>query len=248
MRQIIALIFIFFVAAGMLGGVHLAFALDPEKDSQEIREIAEKAGSGEYVYVYVTDKVTNKMIEVFRDNLTRQKPEAYEENETKGDSRYALLGIGGMTLDPQPGPPKPAPSETPKEQGISPPAEPLTPQPQPQGIGIVPPPPVVAPAEIPGRGQIKEETGSPKPVTSKETRKKRKEKGKTSAERAKTTKQARPTSQKTVKKPPATRTAKEKAPAKHPTPMDVTQSLKSRGAINPAPKPEIQRRTIPPSR
>ncbi len=246
MRQIIALIFVFFIAAGLLGGVHLAFALDPEKDTQEISEIAEMAESGEYVYVI--DKVTDKMIAVLRDNLKRQKPEAYEENESRDDSMYALLGIGGMTLDPQPGPPKPAPSETPKEQAISPPAEPLTPQPQPQGIGVVAPPTVVAPAEISGRGQIKEETGSPKPVTSKERRKKRKETGKTSAERAKTAKQARPTSQKTVKKPAATSTAKERAPAKHPTPMDVTQSLKSHGAIHPAPKPEIQRRTIPPSR
>jgi len=236
MRKITALIFVFVIAASLVGRVHLAFALYPEKSIQEIKTITEAEGLGEYVYV--VDSITDKLTEALKDNLKRRKPEVYEENGTKGDSKYVLLGIGGTTLDPQPGPPKPASPETPKEHGMLPPPEPLTPQPESQGIGTVPPPSVVTPGELSGHEQVKEETGSPKPVTSKATRKKRKEKGKTPAERAKTAKRAKPRSQKTVEKPSETNTGQARSPARHPTPIGVTESLQPQGTGRPAPKPE----------
>jgi hypothetical protein len=236
MRKITPLIFVFFIAAGLLGGVHLAFALDPKESIREIKAIAEADG----LYEYVIDKTTDKFIEVSKDKLKRQKPEVYEGNGTRDDSRFVLAGIGGTTLDPQPGPLKIAPPETPKERGILPPAEPLTPESEPQGVGAVPPPSVVTPGEVPRRGQLKEETGSQKPAASKETRKKRKEKGKTTAERASTAKRVKPRSQKKVEKSPETSTGRARKPGKHPTAVSVTKSLDSQGKGQPAPKPETK--------
>ncbi len=243
MRKITTLIFVFVIAASLVGGVYPAFALGPEKSIPEIKAVAEAEGSGECVI----DRVTDKLIEVLKDKSKRQKPEVYEEDGTRGDSRYVLLGIGGTTLDPELGTAKPAPAETPKEHEVLPPAEPLTPQPAPQGLGAEPPP-VVAPGEAPGREQVKEGTGPPKPVTSKETRKKRK--GKTIAERAKkTAKRMKPRSHKTVGKPPESSTARKRAPARRPTAVDVTKSLESKGAAGRrAPRPPIQWPTTPSTR
>jgi hypothetical protein len=247
MRKITALIFVFVIAAGLVGSVHLAFALYPEKSIQEIKTITEAEGLGEYVYV--VDSITDKLTEALKDNLKRRKPEVYEENRTKGDSKYVLLGIGGTTLDPQPGPPKPASPETPKEHGMLPPPEPLTPQPESQGIGTVLPPSVATPGELSGHEQAKEETGSPKPATAKEAGKKRKKKGKTTAERAKTAKQVKPRSKKTVEKPSETSTGQAGAHGKHPSPIGVTKSLESpQGAGRPAPKPETKGPATPSSR
>jgi hypothetical protein len=235
MRKITTLISGFVIAAGLLGGAHPALALNPDKSIREIKAIAEAEGLGENSI----DKVTDKFIGASKDKLERQKPEVYGANRTGEDSRYVLLGIGGTTLDPQPGPLKPVSPETPKEPGISPPVEPLTPQPEPHGAGTGPQPAVATPGEAPKPEQVKEEEGSPKPAPSKAAGKKRKKKGKTTAERAK------PGSTKKVKKPSETSTVKTKAPPKHPTPMDVTKSLKSQDAARPTPKPETKGRTTP---
>ncbi|MGA2403563.1 MAG: hypothetical protein ABSG91_17955 [Syntrophobacteraceae bacterium] len=233
MRKMAARIFVFVIAAGLVGSVHLAFAIYPEKSIRETKATAGTDDLGEYVISRI------------------------------GECKYALLGIGGTTLDPggtppatppkppetpQPETPQPAPPETPKEHGMLPPAVPLTPQPEPRGFGAAPPAPVVTPGEVPKREQVKEETGSKKPVPSKVTRKKRKEKSKTTAEPAKKAKRVKPRSQKTVQKPPETSTGKARAPARHPTPVDVTKSLKSQETGRPAPKPETQKRTTPSSR
>lgn len=170
-----------------------------------------------------------------------------------------LAGIGGATLDdvmpspattakppetPQQAAPEPAPPETSKEHEVSPPAAPMTPQPEPRGLGAAPPP-VVTPGEVPQHERVKGKAGSKKPVMSKQTPKKRKEKAKTTTGHAKTAKGIKPQQQKTVKKPPATGTVEKSAYGNRPTPMGVTRSLQSEEAGRPKSRPEKQKRTPP---
>jgi len=211
---VIALIFVFVIAAGLVGILRPALALNPDKSTWEIKQIAGADGLGQY---------------------------AIHTIRIKGDRKFLLAGIGGTTLDTEPPPAattvkppetaqpsahEPAPSETSKEHGVSPPSTPSTPHDEPRGIGAVPPP-VITPGEVPGHGRVKATTGSHKPA-SKEKFKKLKEKGKTTTGQAKTAKGLKPQPRKTVEKLPAPNTVQKSKSEKRPTPMGVTKSLESK--------------------